>query len=219
MKTPSGVYHRKPRIEASPLIAELLHVRYITRIRRHVDAVLGPDDERDDILQEVLITAVLKLGTLREPARFDAWLGRVTANTINDFLRRRRLRRRAAGEAFAERSAPTFKSDFDARDLAARAIRILYLLPESDRALLTRFWFTPATKESMAAEYGCSHSTMQRWLGRARARFEKRARRDPALGAMLRRTQSRTAELAPTSRAPRATQRSAPPPSARACAG
>jgi RNA polymerase sigma-70 factor (ECF subfamily) len=163
------------------VMPDILHARYAARIRRRVHAVLGPDDERDDLVQEVLETAVRKIGTLREPACLDAWVAQVTTNTLKYFLRRRRLRRHASLEGLPERDLPMFHGNPDARDLAVRVLDVISRLPDGDRLLLTRYWFTPATAEFLAEESGCSGITLRRKLARARARFEKLARRDPAL--------------------------------------
>jgi RNA polymerase sigma-70 factor (ECF subfamily) len=165
----------------SAVMPDIIHARYAARIRRRVHAVLGPDDERDDLVQEVLETAVRKIGTLREPACLDAWVAQVTSNTLKYFLRRRRLRRHASLEGLPEHDLPAFNGNPDARELAARVISVINRLPDSDRMLLTRFWFSPATAEFLAEEAGCSGITLRRRLARARTRFEKLARRDPAL--------------------------------------
>ena len=50
-------------------IARIMHARYIARIRRHIYAVLGPEDEGEDVLQEVLMKVfyrhVARTGALR----------------------------------------------------------------------------------------------------------------------------------------------------------
>jgi len=160
---------------------DIIHARYAARIRRRVNAVLGPGDERDDLVQEVLETAIRKVGTLREPACLDAWVAQVTTNTLKYFLRRRRLRRHASLEALAERDLPSCHGNPDAREIASRVIHVIKRLPDGDRVLLTRYWFSPATAECLAEESGCSSITLRRRLARARNRFEKLARQDPSL--------------------------------------
>ena len=93
----------------------------------------------------------------------------------------RRLRRHASWEELPAPQGPSFQIDLQARELAARAIRVIDSLPVSDRSLLTAYWFSPATAETIAAESGCSTITVRRRILRARTRFERLARRDPAL--------------------------------------
>jgi RNA polymerase sigma-70 factor (ECF subfamily) len=163
------------------LTPERIHARYARRIRRHIAAVLGPDDEREDLVQEVLITVFKKVDTLRDPACLDGWVAQVTANTLKYVMRRRRLRRHASWEDLPDWQMPLVQSDLQARELASRALDILSRLPRKERALLVAYWFSPASAESIAEKSGCSVITVRRRLFRAKARFEKLALRDHEL--------------------------------------
>jgi RNA polymerase sigma-70 factor (ECF subfamily) len=160
-----------------------LHARYARKIRRHIRSVLGPDDEHEDIAQDVLITIMRKIDTLRDPACLDGWVSQVTANTLKYVIRQRRLRRHASWEDLTEPHIPSVQVDVHARDLAARVLHVINTLPPNDRNLLTTYWFSAATAENIASRDGCSVITVRRKLSRARIRFEKLARRDPALAA------------------------------------
>jgi RNA polymerase sigma-70 factor, ECF subfamily len=46
-----------------------------------------PHMEVDDLVQEVFLLAMRRLGTLREPAAFGGWLATITRNRANDFHR------------------------------------------------------------------------------------------------------------------------------------
>jgi RNA polymerase sigma-70 factor (ECF subfamily) len=167
------------------LTPERLHARYERRIRRHIGAVLGADDEKEDLVQEVLITVLRKVGTLRDPACLDGWVAQVTANTLKYVMRRRRIRRHASWEGLPERQMPTIHNDLHARDIAMRALGVLERMPPSEYELLMAYWFTPATAETMAAEAGCSVITVRRRLFKAKARFDKLARLDPELSSAI----------------------------------
>jgi RNA polymerase sigma-70 factor (ECF subfamily) len=52
--------------------------------------VLRDAGRAEDATQQALITAWQRLRTLREPARFEAWLYRILTNACRDELRRRR---------------------------------------------------------------------------------------------------------------------------------
>lgn len=52
-------------------------------------AILGRDADARDATQEALIAGWRRLGDLREPDRFDAWLGRILVNECRMALRRR----------------------------------------------------------------------------------------------------------------------------------
>jgi RNA polymerase sigma-70 factor (ECF subfamily) len=168
-------------MDRSTLTPEALHARYARKIDRHVRRVMGGDTEREDLVQDVLLTVIRKYDTLRDPAALDAWVGQVTANMLNYAMRRRRVRRHVSWETLPEKQVAPVLSRLDARDLASRAVRVLHLLPETDRTLLMTHWFTPATADVIAHETHCSVITVRRRLSKARRRFEKLARRDPAL--------------------------------------
>jgi RNA polymerase sigma-70 factor (ECF subfamily) len=147
--------------------------------------VLGADDEKEDLVQEVLITVLRKVGTVRDPACLDGWVAQVTANTLKYMMRRRRIRRHASWEALPERQMPTIHTNLHARDLATRALGVLARMPENEQAILTAYWFTPATAETLALEAGCSMITVRRRLFKAKARFERLARQDPELASAM----------------------------------
>jgi RNA polymerase sigma-70 factor, ECF subfamily len=164
---------------------EALHRRYASRIDRQIRALLGPDDEREDLVQEVLIAVFHRIDTLRDPACIDGWVSQITINTLRHTMRRRRLRRHASWEALPEDQNPTCSVDVEGHQVALRALRVLERLPASDRALLATYWLSTSTLRSMAAEAGCSIITVRRRLSKAQARFERLARLDPALAARI----------------------------------
>jgi RNA polymerase sigma-70 factor (ECF subfamily) len=49
-----------------------------------------PRADVDDLVQEVFLTAMRRLATLRDPAAFPAWLAAIARNHATDHLRRRR---------------------------------------------------------------------------------------------------------------------------------
>ncbi len=167
------------------LTPERLHQRYAKRIARHVQAVMGPDQEHEDLVQDVLITVILRVGTVRNPECVDSWVAQVTANVLRTTIRQRRLRRHAPLDLVPEPQRPAFHQRLDEREVATRAMGVISRLPPPDRALLSLYWFTPGTLRSMAADAGCSVITVRRRLARALGRFEKLASRDPALAPRL----------------------------------
>jgi RNA polymerase sigma-70 factor (ECF subfamily) len=163
------------------LTPEVLYRLYAARIDRRIRAVLGRDTDREDLVHEVLITVFRRIGTVRDPACLDRWIDQVTLNTLRYTIRQRRLRRHASWDALPEQQAGSVQPNLDARDLAARAIGVIERLPPSEGALLLNHWFTSLSAREIAESSGCSIVTLTRRLFKARNRFEKLARRDPAL--------------------------------------
>ena len=169
-------------VDLSP---EVLHGRYSAKIERLICSVLGPDAEREDIRQEVLMIVLRKAHAVRDPGCMDFWVRQVTLNTLRYTLRRRRLRRHPSWETLPEEHMPSFQADFESRDLATRAVHVLERLPGNERALLLGHWLGSETVNDIAARIGCSSITARRRLRKARKRFESLARRDSALARCL----------------------------------
>ena len=52
-------------------------------------AIVGDHAEADDVAQEAFVQAWRNLPTLRDPAKFDAWFGRIVVNAARGSVRRR----------------------------------------------------------------------------------------------------------------------------------
>jgi len=197
---------------------EALYRQYASRIERRIWRILGEDGEREDLAHEVLITVFKRIGTLRDPACLDRWIDQVTTNTLRYTMRQRRLRRHASWEMLPEQQTGWFWPDVEGHDLAGRAIRVMDRLPENDRILLLEYWFTSLTAREIAANNGCSTVTVARRLFRARNRFEKLARGDPALARCVDEASLRSPRwkrYAQARKRQRATKPEAAPPAAR----
>ena len=172
-------------LAASDLSPEILHERYANKIERLIRRLLGPDSDQEDLCQDVLMIVFRKAQTLRDPASLDFWVTQVTINTVKCAIRQRRLRRHASLDVLPEGSWPKSQPNFEARELASRAVRVFERLPDGDRMLLMSYWFTAATARDIASRAGCSRITVLRRLFKARTRYERLARKDPELARCL----------------------------------
>jgi RNA polymerase sigma-70 factor (ECF subfamily) len=66
----------------------LVSVRVLPTFRL-ARAILGTTEEAEDATQEAFLAAWRGIGSLRDPARFDAWFGRIVANACRMSVRRR----------------------------------------------------------------------------------------------------------------------------------
>ncbi len=150
---------------------------------------MGADNDYEDLVQDVLLTVLHKLDTLRDPACFDGWVAQITTNKLRVTMRERSMRRKAIGMFLAHQGDGTVEADLDGRYAADRALRVMDRMSAKERALLVALWFTPGTGAEVAAsiaeQTGCSVVTAQRRLSGARARFKRLARRDPVLASRL----------------------------------
>lgn len=72
---------------------EELICSYQNRIGAMVIAIIGSDDDWEDICQQIFLKMILGLGRLKNPELFEPWLFRIARNAAFDHLRRRRTRR------------------------------------------------------------------------------------------------------------------------------
>lgn len=86
----AGLVGRAQAGEASAQ-SELVR-RYTHRIAGHVRLIIHQPDAVEDVVQMVFIKMFRRLGRLRDPVSFEAWLFRLSRNTALDFIRRRRCR-------------------------------------------------------------------------------------------------------------------------------
>ena len=132
--------------------------------------VLGRPSEVDDLVQDVFLRVLPRLGALREPAALRGWLAVITAR-----LARRRLRSRRwkAGLGMG--------SDHDYTELADRAAspqdrallgelyRALDRLPAPQRLAWTLRHVEGLELAAVAQACECSLATVKRWIGAAEA--------------------------------------------------
>ena len=85
--------------------------------------------DADDVLQNVFMTALTKLKTLREPAAFAGWIATIARNAAEDFRRGMRDTMQLDVE-YAERARQAEAAD------AARAVEAIRRLPEAYRETL-----------------------------------------------------------------------------------
>jgi RNA polymerase sigma-70 factor (ECF subfamily) len=156
--------------------------RFSPRVDGTLRRLLGPESEREDLLQEVFIRFFRRIGTLREPAAVGGFLTGICVHVVQAEIARRRrqrwLRLTATGDA-PEAVAP--HQNADAREAVARYYRQLEKLGTKDRSVFVARTIEGLTLVEVAALHGLSVSTTQRRLGRATKRVAALIRRDPLL--------------------------------------
>ena len=99
-------------------------------------ALLPERADRDDAIQEALIKAWRRRGTLRDSALFEAWLTRIAINECKNILRRRKH----ASTAELDESIPAARDALRSLDLKLRLPMVLhyvdgYTIAETARIL------------------------------------------------------------------------------------
>ena len=124
--------------------------------------VLAGDDEAEDLVQEALVQAWTRLGTLRQPESFPAWMRRIVTRRCFAHLRRRRP---LTGELPEAPSEPRFDG-IDVR-------RTLGRLAPRQRAVVYLTMVEGRTAREAAAVLGILPATARVHRHRALARLRR----------------------------------------------
>ena len=134
-------------------------------------AILGNPSDAADATQETFVSAWCHRNDLRDPANFDAWLGRITVNACRSMLRKRS--RKAVREIplidpVSEREPASTEQPLDVRTAAADAFdRAFGRLSIDDRAILVLHHLQERPVAEIAATFGAPVGTIKARLFRA----------------------------------------------------
>jgi RNA polymerase sigma-70 factor, ECF subfamily len=67
-----------------------IYRRYVDLVHRRLSRLIGPDPDREDLVQMIFLDAFSALPSFRGEASFSTWLYRIIVNVAYDHLRRRR---------------------------------------------------------------------------------------------------------------------------------
>ncbi len=135
----------------------------------------------EDITQETFLKAYQRLSTLKEPQSFASWLYVIAANHCSTWLRKKRLwtqslentssvaleRTTYSGYLIAENERVTMETQ---REVVKK---LLAKLQESDRTVITLYYFGGMSYEEISKFLGVSVGTIKTRVYRARQRLKK----------------------------------------------
>jgi len=156
-------------------------------VDRTLQRLLGPDRDREDLVQEVFLRFFRTVPRLRDPEALRPFLFGIVVRVVRRELRSRWLRRWSG--APAPPAAPAEETWAAADPLARAAVdrlrRVLGAVSAEDRSLFVARYVEEMELAEVAEAHGLSFSTARRRLDRAWARVRARAIRDPILGDYL----------------------------------
>ena len=88
----------------APIDEDWDHLR--SQVRRMLGSRLASGADAEDVVQEVLLRILRNAGSLRDGARFDAWLAAMVRNAVADQLRARQRHPIASSDAGEVEAAP-----------------------------------------------------------------------------------------------------------------
>jgi RNA polymerase sigma-70 factor (ECF subfamily) len=176
-------------LQGSDRAATTIWHRHAPVVRRTLSRSLGPDQELEDLLQEVFIGFVKSASKLEDPNNLRSYLVSIAFRTAAMEIRKRKVRRwvtlTVSGEV-PETSTPHHQPD------ELRALRALYRILD-DLSARDRLVFVARFVEGMqideaAASLGVSKATVWRAGKAALSRVVAEAQREPALAAYVKHT-------------------------------
>jgi RNA polymerase sigma-70 factor (ECF subfamily) len=137
---------------------------------RTASAILGNEADAADVVQDAFVSAWRHLPSLRDAARFDAWLTKVVVNRCRDVLRRRRR----SHEVALERAAEPIGADPSAAIVEADAVGAAFdRLAAHQRYVLVMHHLHRLPVAELARLMGVPEGTAKWRLHSARAALER----------------------------------------------
>ena len=135
----------------------------------------------EDITQETFLQVYQKLATLKNPSQFPGWLYVITNHCCLAWLRKKRIQTQPLEEidiAMVEKSSYSRHVAEEQAESAAEAKRelvenLLAKLKESDRTVITLYYFGEMTYAEIGEFLGVSADTVRIRVRRARERLKK----------------------------------------------
>lgn len=157
-------------VEGDSAFFEILMRRHNQRIYRAVRAVLGSEDEVEDVMQQAYLNAYQHLPQFAGEARFSTWLTRIA---VNEALARRRKRVFVQGDdemtmTLADEKTPDPEQQASAAELREVMEREVAALPDAFRAVFVLREVEGLSTAEAAACLGISEDLAKTRLHRAR---------------------------------------------------
>ena len=135
----------------------------------------------EEVTQDTFLQVYKKLGTLKDPHRFEGWLYRIASRQCHAWLRKKRMQTQSLEETDIDLIEKTTYSQYIAEEQAKAATeaqrnivhKLLARLRESERTVVTLHYFGEMTCEEISRFLGVSASTVKSRLRRARLRLKK----------------------------------------------
>ena len=135
----------------------------------------------EEVTQDTFLLVYKKLGTLKDPHRFEGWLYRIASRQCHAWLRKKRMQTQSLEETDSNLIDQMSYSEYIAEEQAKAATeaqrsivhKLLARLQESERTVVTLHYFGEMTCEEISRFLGVSASTVKSRLRRARLRLRK----------------------------------------------
>lgn len=136
-------------------------------IYRVARGILGDEEDIKDAIQNTVIKALEKIGTLKKEKYFKTWLIRILINECNDILRRNK--KFLPFEEEVDNINGQYTDSYENIDL----VNAINSLSEDSRITLTLFYFDDLSVKEISEILGISEGTVKSRLSRTRIQLKK----------------------------------------------
>ena len=163
-----------------------LYDRHAPDVARVLHAVLGPDQEMADLIQETFIEVFDAIATLRDADALSGWIRQIAVNIARSTIRKRRRMRWLNVLGLVDVVEPAaIVAPPEARQALAETYRVLGELPVDLRIAFTLRHVEGLELTQVAAACNVSLATIKRRLASAEESFRRHARRGGKLDEWL----------------------------------
>ena len=135
----------------------------------------------EEITQDTFLKAYQGLATLKKPQRFASWLYVIATNNSNTWLRKKRLWTQSLEDIRNSQFGKATYSQYVVEEKERTAVeaqrevvkKLLAKLPESERTIITLYYFSEMSSSEIGAFLGVSANTIRSRLRRAQKRLQK----------------------------------------------
>ena len=146
---------------------------YMNKLYRAARSICGSDAMAEDLTQETLIEGYLRLSSLREPEKIEAWLTRILKNKTFNYLTRAKHTEDIDSKEGMLISASSPEKLYLARESYDRLRKRIGALPETQRETAELYFIKGMTLDAIAIHQGVALGTVKRRIHDARERLKR----------------------------------------------
>ena len=181
-------------LSGDPEAQEALVLAVQDRVFYHCKKMLRNEDDALDATQEILISMLTKLDTLKEPAAFWGWLSAMTANYCRNVLRRGGREVQIPEDEEGNSLLDRFETQdeqmipekaLDNEETRRMVVDLVDSLPEVQRLCVLMYYYDEMSVRDIAAALETSEGTIKSRLNYARKAIKEGVERYAAQGVKL----------------------------------
>lgn len=149
-----------------------LYQKYYNKVFSISKGILLDTEEAEDCTQEIFSLAYKNLNRFDKRSKFSTWLYKIAVNrSIQQGRKLKHLRKNVSLNEQAENIPAQSSTSEDHEDVNVSVA--LEKLPDTDRAILTLFYWDELTLQEIGDSLGCSPNAAKTRLFRAREKFKE----------------------------------------------